>query len=586
MASIGSMIKSAKMGKDYIITPRLKKFLSENPNLVLDDWVADIIRDLITKRQRDRSGSFSSSASGQCPRRQILGYLGAPVSSPPDPQTQQIFLDGTWRHLRWQATLLQAGIIERVEIGLPWEAMQSMGSMDGAGVVPGDHSVGQWRGLEFGWELKGVNTFQYKKMLEPPDKFLDQINRYFLSGGFDLFVLIAEDKSCVPVTSRCLTRNGWTYPHNLRAGDELLTYNPVTRNMEWEPYKTHKVFHEESGLMRVGNKFQSFLTTPNHRWATYGHTGKLSVRRTDELNSNCWIPFAGSYNQTDSVLTPEEAEILGWVAGDGTIKNLNGYLYYIISVAKKRKIEALDHLPLHRSGPYEKNLKPIRQKGTGRIIQPRLKDYYHYNVVGATRDKFRDLLTSKDDLVGIIPRLSNEALERFVAGAMASDGSWATTGRKLQFTQKHEAVREAVQIAYTLLGIRMNLNAGKMSAYPGTWEYMHITTPPTYEAYEGDVWCPVTTNGFWLMEQDGKAIITGNSQEWREWVITPDPERIDRQRKELVMLNELANTHTLPVMKPGCVDHTDPDWKRGFCQYSGNGGTCISADTWEDVDHG
>ena len=269
MASIGSMIRSAKMGKDHIITPRLKTFLSENQNLVLDDWVADIIRDLITKKQRDRSGSFSSSASGQCPRRQSLEYLGAPVSNPPDPQTQQIFYDGTWRHLRWQATLLQAGIIDSVEITLPWEAMRSMGSMDGAGVVPDDHPVERWRGMEFGWELKGVNTFQYKKMLEPPDKFLNQINRYFLSGGFDLFVLIAEDKS---------------------------------------------------------------------------------------------------------------------------------------------------------------------------------------------------------------------------------------------------------------------------------------------------------------------------SQEWREWVIEPDPERIEAQRQELVMLNELATTRTLPVMKPGCVDHTDPDWKKGFCPYSGNGGTCVSADTWEDVD--
>ena len=52
------------------------------------------------------------------------------------------------------------------------------------------------------------------------------------------------------------------------------------------------------------------------------------------------------------------------------------------------------------------------------------------------------------------------------------------------------------------------------------------------------------------------------------------------------MLNELATTRTLPVMKPGCVDHTDPDWKKGLCPYSGNGGTCISADTWATLTMG
>jgi hypothetical protein len=195
-ASLKRTIKSVKVGHTTIITPRLNLFLMRNPNLALDENIADLIRELIIKKQRDRSGSFSSSASGTCPRRQIYQYLGLAPDEVNSPQLQNIFYDGTWRHLRWQATLLQAGILSDVEIMLDWPAKRSMGSMDGQGIVPGEHMNPAWRGLEFGFELKGINSFGYKSVvaLGPTESHLNQTHRYFLSGGLDLFVIIYENK--------------------------------------------------------------------------------------------------------------------------------------------------------------------------------------------------------------------------------------------------------------------------------------------------------------------------------------------------------------------------------------------------------
>ena len=116
--SLTKTLRAARLGANHIITPRLKEFLRNNPNLVVDDWVADKIHEQLVKQPRVRSGSFSSSAAGDCPRKQIFQYLGIEPDEPVSPTTQNVFYDGTWRHLRWQAVLLQAGLITEIEYPL------------------------------------------------------------------------------------------------------------------------------------------------------------------------------------------------------------------------------------------------------------------------------------------------------------------------------------------------------------------------------------------------------------------------------------------------------------------------------------
>lgn len=195
-SSLNKTIKAAKMYSQHVITHRLNMFLMQNPNFVADEWVADLIKEQLVKQPRERSGSFSSSSAGVCKRRQIYNYLGIDPGGVNNPQLQNIFYDGTWRHLRWQAILLQAGILSEIEFPLKWELMRSVGTMDGLGVVPDDHPNEEWRGLEFGFELKGVNSNGYRYAVNNGVKedHLNQVHRYFLSGGFDLFVIIYENK--------------------------------------------------------------------------------------------------------------------------------------------------------------------------------------------------------------------------------------------------------------------------------------------------------------------------------------------------------------------------------------------------------
>lgn len=182
-----------------IVTPRYVKWLSENADKPLPDWVVGILAEHMRKVPRDRSGSFAGSAAGDCLRAQELTFLGKPpsIERTIDPQLQHIFDDGKWRHLRWQGFLLAAGIIERIEVPAPWPRMFSKGTMDGAGTVWDDHPNVSWRGEEFGFELKGVNPFQYSRWVKgryPIDKHMAQIHRYFLVTGLEYFSVIYENK--------------------------------------------------------------------------------------------------------------------------------------------------------------------------------------------------------------------------------------------------------------------------------------------------------------------------------------------------------------------------------------------------------
>lgn len=194
-------IRNLHADQRRIVLPRYTMWLARNgdapliPNDGRNGIGAKILEQMIAV-PRDRSGSFSASSAGSCPRAQVFGYHGAEAESP-SPQLQAIFEDGKWRHLRFQAILLTAGILNDIEVPLFWKRKEQRGTMDGAGLVPMDHPVEEWRGAEFGFELKGVNAFQYDGFTKkgPKEEHLNQVARYFLLSGLEWFSIVYENKS-------------------------------------------------------------------------------------------------------------------------------------------------------------------------------------------------------------------------------------------------------------------------------------------------------------------------------------------------------------------------------------------------------
>lgn len=198
MSTSMKKIREQQNDDSLIITPYVNEWLLNEGDTHYSQWVLDKLNKQLSTPPRDRSGSFSSSAAGYCERRQVLGYLGVEENVKTMPQLQLLFNDGKWRHLRWQAMLLEGGILTDIEVGAKWPEMRSVGSMDGFGNTGDMPLKEEWKNRDFGFELKGMhpNVFaQTKKAEHIPPKHNEQVQRYMLQTGLELFVYVAEDKA-------------------------------------------------------------------------------------------------------------------------------------------------------------------------------------------------------------------------------------------------------------------------------------------------------------------------------------------------------------------------------------------------------
>ena len=96
-------------------------------------------------------------------------------------------------HLRWQATLLTAGLLDNVEVTHKKKSQRARCTLDGIGVV----RSGRYAGRDFGFELKGRNDWVYNNQLAkgPDEVTRKQVDFEFLLTGMDLFSIVNENKN-------------------------------------------------------------------------------------------------------------------------------------------------------------------------------------------------------------------------------------------------------------------------------------------------------------------------------------------------------------------------------------------------------
>lgn len=524
-------------------------------------FIAALDRHLTTGPKKPRRKGYHPSdlSYSFCPRFFALVGLDLLVRQKDiDARLQRIFDNGHSLHDRYQKYTRDMGLTTTVpEIVARGK---KIGRKRYAQEVRLDHKVGITGNTDDVLELddfievvdyKSMNTYKFKMTMEPVDYHEKQLTIYM---GMIYYLLgekppkplrgrmVYEDKDCVPTTARILTRQGWKTHDLLTADDEILTYSIERDRMEWEPFRDKVVFDDVETLYRVGNKHQSFLATANHRWVVQDAEGNRSVRRTHELNSNSWVPRAAPYAAPESsLLTPYEAEVLGWLATDGYVSDGGSMTIY---QSKEVGVEALSALLRHEDHTFH-----TYENRNGFTGEPAA--IAHFALRGGLRDALAPLYRTRLDLPAILTRLNKEALEAFVRGAMGGDGSWASRGRMEQFCAVRDDKKEAFQLAALLLGIPVNLNAGKGSSYLSSRPRFR-TYAPKPVPYGGQVWCPVTQNGTWVMEQDGKVCITGNSQELKEFIVPWDErhkELFDSLVRYLEIVNQAVKQNT-PELAP------------------------------------
>lgn len=176
-----------------VLVPLLEELL-EKPVEVEDEEDIDFMTKLMRSRSREREkGVFSPSSLGSCIRQAYFARTGQKRLRAFSPQTHGYFLDGDFRHYKWQFCLWKlhrAGVIElvAVELRVHSSAGDFAGTLDALVKIDGRLYI---------VDFKGMNVRDFQRFAQSGTfvKHRIQITGYGSLAKVEDALLIAENKA-------------------------------------------------------------------------------------------------------------------------------------------------------------------------------------------------------------------------------------------------------------------------------------------------------------------------------------------------------------------------------------------------------
>ena len=356
-------------------------------------------------------------------------------------------------------------------------------------------------------EFTKLDDVRQSAMDEAHKWYYKEYPDYTNANAFDAMMKSIFPYWCVPEYATALTRNGWKHYSELHVGEDLLTVNPETLVTEWQPLQNIAVFDYDDELMVIPAKGKDIEFTPNHRWLIVNEwSDKPKIKRGYELKEvSDLIPRALPHKfPEDSILSPRDAAILGWVVTDGYYQRRNNILTALIIYQSEKKY--LDEIVALTGG----SAYPRSSESTDWIIRVKLED----------RDRISSVCCCSEDVIDLVPQLSKEAAEAMWDAMFKAEGN--SDNGWLRFKQNPGSVKEAFEMLSVLLGkgITSGYNTVYMTNNHKPYQAKQVRRMTT-KHYTGKVWCPVTPSGTWFMNCNGSIVPTGNTYESQRWFWLP-----------------------------------------------------------------
>lgn len=431
-------------------------------------------------------------------------------------------------------------------------------------------------------------------------------------------------KACVPVEgSEILTRRGFVSPRDAVIGEDVLAYDAETDTCRWTPL-LKKSFYKDAEVVRMSNKQGHFeaVCTPDHSWAVEktrfasdfrsggggvmvaGPRGALRcasqkrylAKAHDLRPSESVLLAAAEAGTVDSVLTPIEAAILGWAVTDGLIKRTEGAykgVRFAIEICQSKECNLADIRELTAAFLGRPAKETVQHHGPrtfpmdGRVSETLPQHWWYLPVEESTALMAKCGFDSRADLPRIVTRLDGPARRAMLDAMMRGDGDAAG-----YFVNTDLHVMEAFEILCALEGrATTKLHRKKHDPrYRQCYEKgikkrrcVYVKYLQTEDAGRTDVWCPTTKYGTWVMRQDGRVMVTGNT---KDEILVYDTNRIDETMTRDV-LGPLKR-YNFPWAKfPVRFKSTLPDLDKAAKVSSGmtliQAGVGIKVDEWREA---
>lgn len=332
--------------------------------------------------------------------------------------------------------------------------------------------------------------------------------------------------NCLPYRTEALTKRGWVPGQHLKVGDELLTKNPETGDLEWQPLKDLKLHPDYKGtLVRFKSEAFEAESTPDHRWLVYNKgTGKNECRRTNEISR--WgdhrIHRTGSYKETNERHTDSFVRLAGWVLTDGHFEQGGpGMVSMYVCQSLRANPDNCEDIE-----EILDDIGIIPNVQTNKNTQVR-----YWNFHDSTAECLRELFPHRVLTVRFLSELSYRQCRILMDTMIKADGSVSESGQ-IVFYAREFGPASAFQALCMLCGFATNCSYEKsrntqpesdlMDNIPnsnGCWrvsvlrrDKAQVThTQVTEREVEEGVWCPVVDNTYFVARHKGHVFITGNT---------------------------------------------------------------------------
>jgi hypothetical protein len=357
---------------------------------------------------------------------------------------------------------------------------------------------------------------------------------------------------CVATDIEILTDRGFLKYDQVKVGDSTIGFNPSTRKNEWTKI-TNISFISDAPTVRLGNSRWGIRTTRNHRWLTkqktvYPETYKNEEFRTmEEFNYQTYIVASEPFYGRGLDITNDEAEIIGWVLGDGSVlRNPSVCESFSLRIyqAKPDKVKHLDDILFNM--PCKRIISKKKEKFISRKDREYGKFYSNYecytwyfstefsmdlwNRAGLDLDKSKNLFE-------FMTRMNRGQLESFMKGIWLAEGS--KIKNTLTIYQSPGSIADIIELGIYLLGRKPSksvsirpkqiINVYKYTLPRIRAKLLNISDPKIE-----DVWCPTTDLGTWTAKNSNSIFLTGNSN-------TNYDENVDERTKAIDDLEEKCN---------------------------------------------
>ena len=380
-----------------------------------------------------------------------------------------------------------------------------------SGLSGSNRQIGQQMAARYGWT--GAQWAALEKLWTGESNW-NHLARNPSSGAYGI-------PQCVDLDTMILTRRGWLSHDEVRVGDETIGYDPHTGLSRWTRI-TDVHHYGPTQLYVFGTSRWRARSTGNHRWLTDTMVNDMPVERKfvqlDEFQGRrtrvvTAVPFE-SDRKLD--ITPEEAAVLGWLAGDGwrvkarRYRNARGRAKSVPETwhgvtCRDKRWEYF--VALLESGAFDGKITPARDRG--RTREYRVSAPYYRDLM--RRAGIKDI---RRDAPGMVLAMSDEQRAAWTEALLNSDGHFGDG--YTQLSQNPGPVADAALIALYMGGHRVSETRSRRVrsrastftlARPYVGMRLGVVEPDGVES----VWCVTTELGSWTARQDGQVMLTGNS---------------------------------------------------------------------------